>query len=79
MIDDVQGSGRCSQTTVFDNQLHVKRPFWNVSEVAVFLKISERTVRDLVYKHKIPYRKVGRCVRFSSGEIERWTLPHKEE
>ena len=64
---------------VFENMAAGKRPLWNVNDVATFLGVSTRTIRDLVYRRRIPYRKVGRCVRFSPEEIERWTLPKNEE
>jgi excisionase family DNA binding protein len=55
-----------------------KRQLWNVNEVAAFLGIKAQTVRDMVYRRSIPYRKVGRCLRFDPLEIEQWTRPNKE-
>lgn len=63
---------------IFENLNTEKRPLWNVNETADFLGVSPRTIRDLVYHQRIPYRKVGRCLRFCPNEIERWTAPHKE-
>lgn len=54
-----------------------KQPLWNVEQVSAYLSISKRTVRDLVYKRQIPYRKAGRCLRFDPVEIEHWTYPHE--
>jgi len=57
---------------------HAKRPLWTVVEVAGYLSVSERTVRDWVYRRAIPYRKVGAALRFCPDTIERWTLPASE-
>lgn len=64
---------------VFEIRRDHKNPLWNVSAVACFLGVPERTVRDLVYRRAIPFRKVGRTLRFSPEEIEKWTLPKKKE
>lgn len=55
-----------------------KRSLWNVGEVAAFLGVPDRTVRDWVYRRVIPFRKAGKNVRFDPEEVERWTLPSKE-
>lgn len=54
-----------------------KQPLWTINDVAEYLSVSIRTVQDWVYKKTIPYRKVGRGVRFNIAEIERWTLKKK--
>ncbi len=63
---------------VFENLRAGKHPLWNVGDVAAYLGVSGRTVRDWVYRQVIPYRKAGNSVRFAPDEIERWTLPKKE-
>ena len=68
----------CSGGAVSDKQAAGKRPLWNVADVATYFRISERTVRDWIFKRRIPYRKVGRCVRFEPEVIERWALPEQE-
>ena len=60
---------------IFDNQPNRKRPLWNVSDVALFLRVGERTVRDWVYRRVIPFRKAGKNLRFDPEEIEQWTPP----
>lgn len=62
--------------SVFENS---KRPLWSVNDVAQFLGVSPRTIRDWVYRRCIPFRKAGNTLRFSPDEIERWTLPKKLE
>lgn len=60
----------------FENSVVRKRSLWTVNEVASYLSVSTRTVRDWVYRKVIPYRKVGKNLRFHPHEIERWTLQH---
>jgi len=67
-----------SKLPVFEKETHGKHPLWTVDETATFLRKSHRTIRDLVYKRRIPYRKVGKSLRFDPEEIERWTLPTQE-
>ena len=67
-----------NKASVSDNLKVRKRSLWNVAQVAEFLSVSQNTVRDWVYKRKIPFRKAGQSLRFDPEEIERWTLPKKE-
>ena len=46
--------------------------FINVFQVAEFLKLSVPTIRKWVFTGYIPYKKIGRAVRFSTAEIEDW-------
>lgn len=39
---------------------------------AARLGTTERHVRDLVYRNRIPYVKVGRLVRFDPAELDAW-------
>jgi excisionase family DNA binding protein len=43
-----------------------------IREVAIYLKVAERTVYRLAAAKKIPAFKVGGSWRFSRAEIERW-------
>jgi len=43
-----------------------------IQEVAIYLKVAERTVYRLAAAKKIPAFKVGGSWRFSRAEIERW-------
>jgi excisionase family DNA binding protein len=70
-----KGRPKVRSTSVFEKQVTNVRPLWNVNEVALFLGLSVRTIRDLVYKRSIPFRKAGRSLRFKPEDIERWTLP----
>jgi excisionase family DNA binding protein len=44
----------------------------DVHELADHLGTNERHVRELIYRRKIPYYKVGGLVRFSADDIEQW-------
>jgi excisionase family DNA binding protein len=66
-------------SSLFENLKARKRSLWNVMQVAEFLSVSPSTVRDWVYRRKIPFRKAGQSLRFDPEEIERWTLPNKED
>jgi len=44
----------------------------DVAEVAERLSVSQRFVRRLVSERRIPYRKLGKFVRFDADEVEEW-------
>ena len=44
----------------------------NVGQVAQMLGLSISTIRKWVLIGFIPYRKIGRAVRFSAFEIQEW-------
>jgi excisionase family DNA binding protein len=46
-----------------------------LSELRQWLNITERHARKLVERDAIPYRKVGRLLRFVESEIEEWSRP----
>jgi excisionase family DNA binding protein len=46
-----------------------------LSELCQWLNITERHARKLVERDAIPYRKVGRLLRFVESEIEEWSRP----
>jgi len=56
----------CATCEFFDNRL------WSIGDVSTFLAVSVSTIRDWVYKRKIPYIKVGRHIRFRPSDIEIW-------
>ena len=43
-----------------------------VEEVTGLLKMAEQTIRRYVLKRSIPFRKIGKAVRFRPSEVERW-------
>jgi excisionase family DNA binding protein len=46
-----------------------------LAELCEWLNITERHARKLVERDAIPYRKVGRLLRFPEAEIEDWSHP----
>ncbi len=46
-----------------------------LAELCEWLNITERHARKLVQRDAIPYRKVGRLLRFAEPEIEQWSRP----
>ena len=47
-------------------------------ELADYLGVSEVTIYGWTSKKKIPFRKVGRLLRFDIDEIEAWTMAGHE-
>ena len=47
----------------------------SLSQLCEWLNITERHARKLVERDAIPYRKVGRLLRFVESEIEEWSRP----
>jgi excisionase family DNA binding protein len=46
-----------------------------LDELCEWLNITKRHARKLVERDAIPYRKVGRLLRFPEAEIEEWSHP----
>jgi len=46
--------------------------FLDVRQVALMLRLSIATIRKWVWTGFIPYKKIGRLVRFSAAEIQDW-------
>ena len=45
---------------------------FSAPDVALRLGVTEACIRRMVYERRIPFLKVGRCVRFSPEQIDRW-------
>ncbi len=43
-----------------------------IAGAATYLGTTDRHVRDLVYRRRIPFVKVGRLVRFRLTDLEQW-------
>ena len=46
--------------------------FLDAGQVAAMLRLSVATIRRWVMSEFIPYRKIGRAVRFSEAELREW-------
>jgi excisionase family DNA binding protein len=49
-----------------------------LAELCEWLNITERHARKLVERDAIPYRKVGRLLRFPEAEVEEWSHPDRK-
>jgi excisionase family DNA binding protein len=47
--------------------------FLTVNEAAALLRITTRSVYQMIAEKRIPYRRVGRAVRFERTELMNWT------
>lgn len=56
--------------TLFENLN--RQGFTTVKDVGRMLAVSERTVRDWVYRNRIPHTKINGVLRFSVAELEKW-------
>ena len=46
--------------------------YLNITEVAKYLGIAEKTIRKCVLNREIPYHKIMKVIRFRVSEIEEW-------
>jgi excisionase family DNA binding protein len=49
-------------------------PLMTVKDVAEYLQIAEKTVRNRVHRNEIPYVKAGAALRFRRAEIDQWII-----
>jgi|LSQX01.3.fsa_nt_gb excisionase family DNA binding protein len=54
------------------NNPKLQKQYYNVTEIAELLGISEKTVRKYVWQKTIPYLKIGGHVRFDIDKIHAW-------
>lgn len=50
----------------------------NLKDAAEYLGVSQLTIYGWTSKKKIPFRKVGRLLRFDRNELEAWTMAGNE-
>ena len=46
--------------------------YFNVAEAAAFLSLSQKAVRNLVYKRQVPFIRKGRRIRFRKSDLIYW-------
>ncbi len=51
---------------LFDNRL------WDIKTASLMLSVPEGTLRDWVYKRRIPFKKLGNLIRFDPREVRSW-------
>lgn len=64
------GSDRRKPHTAVAEQM--VRPPLDVREAALYVNITERMVRSLVFQRRIPFTKIGRLVRFRPDDLDAW-------
>jgi excisionase family DNA binding protein len=52
--------------------MEVKKRFLTAKEIALYLGLSEDTIRKWVVRGKIPHSKFGKSLRFDLQKIEPW-------
>jgi excisionase family DNA binding protein len=57
-------------TPVIDNE-HEPAGLLTVEQISKWLGVSKRTIANLTARRKIPFVKVGRCVRFKLRDVEK--------
>lgn len=50
-----------------------------IQELAVYLRVTVRTLRSWVAEQKIPHRRVGCHLRFSRAEVDEWSRDHEHQ
>lgn len=61
-----------AHNTPLSSVLLLENQLLTVEHLSKFLSVSELTIRDWVYKRKIPFRKLGHLVRFDPLDIRKW-------
>ncbi len=56
-----------------------RKKLMNAAQVAEWLNVKESTIRKWVHYGFIPHIKLGRCVRFSEEDIQRWLKESSEK
>jgi len=50
----------------------MEKKLLNIVELSQYLSVKENTIYSWVSQRKIPFKKLGRLVRFSLEEVEKW-------
>ena len=51
----------------------------NVLQLSEMLNVKRKTIYDWVHNDKIPYYKLGRCLRFDFDEVLKWIRSKKHK
>jgi excisionase family DNA binding protein len=49
-----------------------------IPEASSYLNLTESMLRSLVFKRKIPVLRIGKCLRFSKDDLNKWVNSKKE-
>jgi excisionase family DNA binding protein len=64
---------------LFDKQPMGSTPLLTVAEAAKLLAVSASGMRRLQQERRIPFFKVGRCVRFAKGDLTAYLAQRRVE
>ena len=60
----------CSCEKLEAKQFHIRIGWVTKHDLALFYRVCDRTIDNWVARKRIPFRKIGRSVRFSLGDVE---------
>jgi len=49
----------------------MEKRFIGMKDLAVYLDVSDRTIKSWVYADRIPFKKIGRLIKFDMRKIDR--------
>jgi excisionase family DNA binding protein len=49
-----------------------------IPETSSYLNLTESMLRSLVFKRQIPVLRIGKCLRFSKDDLNKWVNSKKE-
>ena len=55
---------------IFENYNNIQ--LLTPKELGALLQKKERTIREMVYRGKIPYLRIGHSIRFDQNRIKKW-------
>lgn len=61
-----------AHNTPLSSVLLLENQLLTIEQLSKYLSVPELTIRDWVYKRKIPFKKLGRLVRFDPPDIQKW-------
>ena len=71
--------GEINVSNIRKKRKRMEKRFVSVREISEYLGLKESTVRDWVYRRKIPHHKFGRLLRFDLKKIDKWVSENKIE
>ena len=68
-----------AEHTVSDLPFGLGRRMLTLEQTCQWFAVSETTIRGMVDRRTIPFRKVGSLLRFPEAELEDWSQPKPKE
>lgn len=62
-----------AETNITRSQINQNHKLMKIDEAASFLGVTVRGLYDMVARRTIPFRKVGRLLRFDRDELTEWS------